>query len=251
MEYPMKNTCAILIPIYRSEFDQDEYFSVKSSLIHLQNYDIYWVAPENINKTYYIDNFKINNFSLFKNIYFNNIQGYNKLLTSISFYKRFENYSYVLILQPDAIILNNDLAFWTQQNYDYIGAPWPKGFSLPINIKNIPIDDDILCTTFVGNGGLSLRNINACINLLEEFNDVANQWREVGHAEDLFFSFLGNLSLNFRLPNIVTAANFSHDIDPIYLNKLIKNKSPFGVHAWAKYERNFWENRINWPSFKN
>ena len=64
----MKNTCAVLIPIYRSEFDQDEFFSIKSSLIHLQNYDIFWIAPENINKKYYIDNFNINDFSLFERL---------------------------------------------------------------------------------------------------------------------------------------------------------------------------------------
>ena len=30
----------------------------------------------------------------------------------------------MLIYQLDAFVFQDDLAYWCQQNYDYIGAPW-------------------------------------------------------------------------------------------------------------------------------
>jgi len=243
----MNNNCAILIPIYKNELDNDEKFSINYSIPKISNHDIYWVAPEDIDEKYYVKNFKLDKFSKFNNEYFKDIKGYNKLLTSKEFYIEFINYKYILIFQPDALIIKDNLKYWIAQDYDYIGAPWPQGFSLPLNIDSLPLNNKILCTSFVGNGGLSLRKTESCINLINEFPNLSKEWREIGHAEDLFFSFLGNYSLNYRIPNIFTAANFSHDIDPVYLHNLIGNKLPFGVHAWSKYNRKFWEETLNLP----
>ena len=51
----------------------------------------------------------------------------------------------------------------------------------------------------------------------------------------------------FKTPNIKVAARFSHDIDPQYLSQLIGNETPFGVHAWSKYDRHFWTSHPHWP----
>ena len=67
------------------------------------------------------------------------------------------------------------------------------------------------------------------------------------YAEDLFFSFMATLSDFFRTPNFKIAAKFSHDIEPQYLSKIIANELPFGVHAWSKYDRNFWVSHPQWP----
>jgi hypothetical protein len=136
---------------------------------------------------------------------------------------------------------------WIDLGYDYIGAPWPNGYSLPIITNKIPLKNGILCTAFVGNGGLSLRKINSCIQLIKEFPDVALSWQKTGHAEDLFFAFLATISEFFKIPNIKVAAKFSHDIDPEYFSMLINNEYPFGVHAWAKYNKTFWLNHRAWP----
>jgi hypothetical protein len=153
----------------------------------------------------------------------------------------------MLILQTDAILLKNELPIWIANGYDYIGAPWPKGYSLTIQTTSLPIEGGILCTTFIGNGGLSLRKIRSCIELLREFPDLAASWQTTGHAEDLFFGFLSTISDFFKTPNIKVAAKFSHDIEPQFLSQLINNDIPFGVHAWTKYNREFWTTNINWP----
>ena len=178
----------------------------------------------------------------FEKKYFENINNYNKLLTSKFFYETFSDYEFCLVCQPDAIVLKPELQEWLELPYDYIGAPWPNGYSLKIQTKKISIPEGITCTSFVGNGGLSLRRNRACIELLSEFDDIAEMWQINGHAEDLFFAFASTLSKSFLTPNFMTAANFSHDIEPVHLYKLINNQIPFGVHAWSKYNKEHWLN---------
>ena len=237
-----KQNCAVLIPIYKSQLDEDELFSVKTSLSNLQGHDIYWVAPEGLDLSYYNRNFGVITPYFFDPDYFKNIAGYNKLLTSTFFYETFIKYEFCLICQPDAIVLKPELHKWLEKPYDYIGAPWPSGYSLNIKTKKIPIPEGIICTAFVGNGGLSLRRNHACISLLNEYDDIAETWRTEGHAEDLFYGFTATISSQFRVPNLFTAANFSHDIEPLMLSKLINYQKPFGVHAWAKYDKQHWLN---------
>ena len=241
----MKKKCVVLIPIYKNELDYDEYFSVKSSLKHLKEYDIYFIGPENIKLNYYSRKFPEIKFKSFDKDFFSSISGYNRLLTSERFYLRFEKYDYMLILQTDAIVLKDELLFWINLNYDYIGAPWPMGFSIRIKSSNFPIDDSLLCTSFVGNGGLSLRKINSCINLINAFEDISTNWRNNGHAEDLFFSFMGTMLSDFKIPNFKTASEFSHDIEPVFLYKLNFNSIPFGCHAWKKYNPDHWISIFN------
>jgi len=240
------NTCAIVIPIYKTSLDNDDYFSVKKSIEKLKDYDIYWACPTHLDLSYYHENFGINKIVRFDNVFFKDVASYSRLLLSCFFYERFIKYDFILICQTDAIILKSELDYWLNKPYDYLGAPWPSGYSLTIKTNRIPLENGIKCNAFVGNGGLSLRRIRSCIKLIKEFDDVNSEWVRSGHAEDLFFAFMGTLSFDFRLPNIVTAARFSHDIDPLLLQNMINYEIPFGVHAWNKYDRPYW---INHPVF--
>ena len=239
-------SCAVVIPIYKQKPNADEIFSINKSLSNLTGHDVYWVAPASMDITYYQKMFGVQRVERFEDHYFENIIGYNRLLVSVRYYERFSNYEFMLICQPDAVVLKSELHLWIDKPYDYIGAPWPSGYSFTIKTKHIPIDGGVSCTAFVGNGGLSLRRNKACISLINEFDDVSANWHTHGHSEDLFFAFLGTLSLDFLIPNIMTAATFSHDIDPVYLQKLTKNQLPFGTHAWDKYERTLWEGLPDW-----
>ena len=240
------SSCAVVIPIYKPHLSDDEIFSVKKSLSNLAGHEVFWMAPASLDITYYQNTFEVHRVERFEDHYFANIAGYNRLLVSTLFYERFGDHEFMLICQPDAVVLKPELHLWLDKPYDYIGAPWPKGYSFNIQTKHIPIEGGVNCTAFVGNGGLSLRRNKACIGLIKEFDDVSNNWHTYGHAEDLFFAFVGTLSLNFLLPNIMTAASFSHDIDPLYCQELTQHQTPFGVHAWEKYDRSFWEKTSNW-----
>lgn len=237
------NSCAVTIPIYKPELTAQEHDNVAASISNLQGFDIYLFAPESLNIHYYESNFGLLKVVRFSDIYFESIQGYSRLLLSNLFYESFIAYSHVLICQPDARVLKPELSYWIEQPYDYLGAPWPKGFELTLYPKEINLTEGVLCKTFVGNGGFSLRQIRSCLALFAEFSSVRENWVLHGHAEDLFFGLVSMLSKNFRIPNLMVAASFSHETEAEYLYKLIGNQLPFGCHSHEKYERVHW-NRV-------
>ena len=238
------SNCAVLIPVYRPRLTETEEFSVTTSLANLRGHDIVWVAPSSLDTSFYEDRFGTGRVVRHPDEYFKDVQGYSRLMVSEHFYREFCDYEFVLVCQTDAIVVRPDLRYWLETPYDYIGAPWPNGFSLSLSPSEIPISGGIKCNAFVGNGGLSLRRVRPCMGLIREFSSLSAEWYRLGHAEDLYFAFLGTLSKDFVLPNLVTAARFSHDIEPAYLQGLIGGELPFGIHAWEKYDRKLWVDKF-------
>ena len=238
------NKCAIVVPIYRSGLTEFEIRNLKFSLKNLRENDLYLVSPDSLKIPEELMDLAPFKISKFNDSDFASVSSYSRLMLSKKFFNRFESYSHVLICQTDAIVLKPELDFWLNQPYDYIGAPWPNGYELTIKTKHIPIESGIQCKAFVGNGGLSLRKIRPCLELFEEYDDIHQEWVNWGHAEDLFFGFAGHLSMNFKLPNLYTAAHFSHETQSDYLYDLIGKKLPFGAHGFDKYQNKTIENYL-------
>jgi SAM-dependent methyltransferase len=235
------NTCAVAIPVYKETFTESERFNVNTSLSNLKNFDVYLYAPQSLDINYYAQEIGITKVMRFPDHCFKSIEDYSRLMLSTEFYEAFSGYSHVLICQPDAIALKPELQYWVDQPYDYLGAPWPKGFEYTIHSEHIHIDEGVMSKTFVGNGGFSLRNIQSCLALFDEFPSVRSEWILHGHAEDLFFGLVSTLSKTFRTPNLMVAACFSHETEPEYLYKLIGNQLPFGCHAYEKHAPEHWQ----------
>jgi hypothetical protein len=236
------NSCAVTIPIYKPELSAQEHTNVSASISNLPGFDIYLFAPESLDIHYYESSLGLDKVVRFQDIYFDSIQGYSRLLLSDLFYESFHAYSHVLICQPDARVLKPELGYWLEQPYDYFGAPWPKGFKITLHPKEINIPEGIQCKAFTGNGGFSLRKIKSCLALFNEFNSLRKEWVQYGHAEDLFFGFASTLSRQFRVPNLMMSACFSHETEPEYLYKLIGNQIPFGCHAHELHAPLHWQN---------
>jgi hypothetical protein len=202
----------------------------------LEGHDIYWIAPERLNLDYYSSNFNKIETKRFDESFFRSVADYSRLILDPNFYNSFNTYSHILICQTDAIVLKPELHLWINQPYDYVGAPWLNGWEMKISTQYIPIQGGVICRAHVGNGGLSLRRIGACVELFKEYPDIHGEWYNNGHAEDLFFSFTGFISKSFKIPNLMIAAQFSHEVDSEILYKLIGNRIPFGAHGHDKYE---------------
>lgn len=90
--------------------------------------------------------------------YFASVAGYNRLMLSPAFYEQFAEYEYILIHQTDALVWRDELAEWCRRGYDYVGAP--------IHFRQS--DGSMSPKVWgVGNGGLSLRRTQYCLNLLQ------------------------------------------------------------------------------------
>src|SRR5690606_22253097 len=121
-----KKTVQILIPIYREVFDDFEQKSLASVSKHLQQFPIAFIAPKSLDISFlnkYPLNFKYNVFR-FEDTFFKSIEGYNKLMLQPYFYENFLDFDYILICQTDAYIFKNELNYWLNTNFDYVGAPW-------------------------------------------------------------------------------------------------------------------------------
>jgi hypothetical protein len=226
-------SCIVLIPIYKDQLDPNEERNIQYSLENLTNgaYCISWLAPLGIKKDYYDVHFPSVAWSMHPPEYFRSIKDYSRLLLTDDFYKTYHNFEWMLILQPDAVILKPTLADWLDMPYDYIGAPWPNGWEYPLPIQTGEVVNQIRCRAFVGNGGLSLRRSKKVISLLNEFPDATRAWHQIGNPEDLLISMLATLSTFFLVPNIRIAAQFSIELDYPLLNMMNCRQSSFGAHG--------------------
>ena len=230
----------ILVPIYRPTLLPLEHYSLTQSLVALAKREVRFIGPEQLDLSYYHEHFPGIPFTGFAAASFDSVQGYSRLLLSQSFYQLFADYEFLLILQTDAIVLRDELDHWCAQVFDYVGAPWPNGYELFVNMGKFGGANGKQVKVPVGNGGLSLRRIHKCIALLAEFDGIVSTFDRTGSSEDLFFSVMGALSENFVMPNEITASLFSVELKPSYYFAVNGGRLPMGTHAWWTYEPEFW-----------
>lgn len=265
---------SIVIPVYRNP-NNDEIISLRRCCEILGNYEAIIVAPINMDIKEYETIWYSYDISCrverFDNQYFSSIKGYNRLLLSECFYQRFKEYDYILIYQPDAYVFEDKLLDWCRKGYDYIGAPLVGKFTEKVYNTSMPMR--------VGNGGFSLRRVQAYIDFFNGVNHVftsrqiinrismwkkpytrifvwllmllgwrntprivANRWK---YNEDDFWSgLLDNSNYALSKPTPHEALSFAFERFPSELCQ-ITHHLPFGCHAWKKYQYDeFWKNHI-------
>lgn len=249
----MKNV-AIVIPIYKNIFSIEEQLSLAQWKKYLSDYDTFSISPPGINSP----NKKIQPV-FFATHDFDSVKAYSQLMLSRRFYEKFKGYKYILIYQLDALVLNDTLKSFLNQNFSYIGAPWTTSIigrftSFSADLRG-------------GNGGLSLRCVDDCLKVIEKTDKYKLKskiqiWMELiialltnsSHAlwmhapahqypfnEDGFWSFEATkYDSNFKASTAQQSLNFAFERDPEKCFRKNKNQLPFGCHAWEKYDKSFW-----------
>lgn len=255
---------AIVIPVHQVSLNMDEHTSLKQCQKILGKRDIFLVAPNNLNINIYHDIFPNLKTILVPPDLMKSIGAYNKLMISPLIFNHLYDYSHVLIHEPDALVLKDELDYWCSQEIDYIGAPWPEycpitknfipkqvgnfGFSL-INIKSANAvffknSRWFLLTMIIrellrglrGRKGSIHKTIKACgsAGLLSNASELFED-----HC-DVFWSFtVPKIEPWFKIANPQQAAYFAWEKNPQSCYEFCQQKIPFGVHAWSKYDRNF------------
>lgn len=247
---------AIVIPFYRNELSDFEKISLKQCEKILGNYDKIAIKPIDLILS---EETKLVNFSntiSFNNNYFKSISGYNNLMLSADFYNAFLDYEYILIYQMDCFVFSDQLDFWCNQNWDYIGAPWIKKtyHKNPVELYFLNIKQNISSrfnrsknnepnqyqlNNQVGNGGFSLRRVHKFYNLCVLMQPVIDQYLSSSgnlHNEDVFWSIEVNREKRIlNIPSCTQALKFAVETPPLKL-KILKDKDlPFGCHDWDRY----------------
>lgn len=273
-------SCAVITPIYKSFSDltKEELINLKSSCKFLNKFPHILFGPDTLHWNEYIEFYKSWEITVdikrFDPKFFMDVSGYNQLLKIFQFYEQFEIYQYILIFQIDAYIFKDELQFWCDKGYDYIGAPWFK------EQENINQENEF---SGIGNGGFCLRNVQSTVRILKRvkrLTAIRNYWfkshlQSLVHFE-IFISYfknyfkikdinlindiliapyinedhylsqtLANIFSDYKVALVEDAVKFSFEAKPAFLYKMNNNQLPFGCHAWQKNDPQFWNSIIN------
>ncbi len=246
-----KYLVTVVIPIYKIKLSKTEQMSLNQCLKILGNYNLVFVHPEDLDVSS-VNNHKISS-EKFPKEYFTSVFGYNSLLLSEKFYERFLHSKFILIYQLDAFVFKDELKFWCNKNYDYIGAPWIASpntiWKKIISIFNSKQKKERSKIFFkVGNGGLSLRNTQKSFEISKKLKteiteNLKRNKDDFYIMEDVFWSITAPKYFpDFTIPNYKEALNFAIDRKPHLALKLNNNKLPFGCHGFEKPKvKEFWK----------
>jgi predicted O-linked N-acetylglucosamine transferase (SPINDLY family) len=234
----------IVIPAYRPAFNLLEQFSIDYLVPRVPGRKLVFIMPRGMDRTYYQMRYPTIEIRMYEDRFFESIIGYNHLLLNEVFYQGFAEYDYMLIHQSDALLFHDNLEYWMQRGFDYIGAPWPNGVEISLKVGKCARGNGVNLKSYVGNGGFSLRSISGTIGLLRECDDIRNYWITCGSSEDLFFAFAGMVADGFSIPNQMIASRFALELEAANYFSMNNEEIPTGCHAWWKHDLEFWKKII-------
>ena len=229
----------VVIPIYKAMPDESEKRSILRTKKILGDFPTVFVHPSSLDIEPYKMLFPEAIFTPLENKHFTGINSYNRLLLSPMFYNLFKKYKYLLVCQTDAYVFENKLNEWCDADFDYVGSPWT--IAPPQVKKTVFFDLNPWAVGKVGNGGFSLRKVSIFYKL-----SFLTQWifKIFPKNEDFIWCVLVPKIYPFlRFPSIEKALYFAFELEPSATYKRL-GKLPFAVHAWEKYEPEFWEQFI-------
>ena len=251
----------IIVPVYKSTLSPKEEVSVNQCRKILKNYPLIFIKPESLNLNKIAEKFPEFQSESFPDYYFQGRKGYNQLMLSSEFYERFSDTEYILIYQTDAFIFRNDLKYWCDLSYDYIGPPWLEKERNPVayffrqlKMKKYPYKRDILLK--VGNGGFSLRKVTPFIEITRNEKEYIETYLSPENKgadfipEDVFWALEPQrLGYTFNIPDYKEALAFAFDKYPAYCFDKT-GELPMGCHAWSNKKMwKFWKKYISLETF--
>lgn len=256
----------ILTITHKPTLSNYETISIKQCTKVLGRYERYFVCPKGMDIAYYQSQFPDWKFYFVHPYWLSTYARSNRLKITPKLFKAFEQFEFILFHEPDAFVFQDELEYWMQQDYSYIGAPWFEGYEGAGNEQKY---------TGVGNSGFSLRKVSDHLKALRSWKSLY-KWKDYDkylaggknkyfqtlkfffrmlfgnttrypfhyfwNNEDIFWGI--HVSRNydwFKLPTIMTARKFSFEVAPARMYKDNNNQLPFGCHAWMRYDIEFWQ----------
>ena len=256
------NLVTVGIPLYKAAPSLLELFSFERCCTVLGEHPISIITYKDLDLKIYTEimeslniDFSIN---YFDKSFFINVEGYNLLMVSPTFYEAFSTSKYLLIYQLDAFVFSDQLSSWCAKDYDYIGAPWlnvkwinKKEINKKLQLfAQVPFFFKLLKGKdgLVGNGGFSLRKVSSHLKFAKAYSSV---FRSLNFNEDLFWGkYIAAKESDFKIPLMREALSFSIENDPGEAFRLLNNELPFGCHAWYKKDKKIWEYIFNTAGLK-
>jgi Protein of unknown function (DUF5672) len=262
-----RNLATILIIAHKSEITNLEAVSLSQCFKILGHYPIKLICPKGLDITCYQNVISDIDVDFIDPKWQSSYQNFSRLKIDPFIYKRYADYQFILFYELDAFVFRDELELWCSRDYDYIGAPWFKGFD-EANELSAPIG--------IGNGGFSLRRVATALKALHRFsildtdkpkkawesfklkgrpikgfvsmiknctitNNSFYLFNDFSGGEDIFWGEYINRNFDwFRVASFDEALKFSFEVNAAMLFKNNNSCLPFGCHAWWRYDFNFW-----------
>jgi hypothetical protein len=255
----------IVIPVHKIIPTKKEIISLKQCQKILGHRNILILAPNGLDLSDYKNILPDAIEFLVNPKWMASIEAYNRMMISPFIFNALKEYTHVLIHEPDAIVLRDDLDYWCNQDYDYIGAPWFQG------LNNALPDASF---RGVGNFGFSLLRISKVLiivaskkrwypyrNVFQEiFSGLKGDFKRLSngiigmgnggklkgagklylkHCDIFWCELVPEFEKDFKIASADTAIFFSWEVLPQRCLQLTNGKLPFGIHAWARYDFDF------------
>jgi len=268
-----KKQVAIAIVTHTNIPSEKERISFFQCLKILGDHPIFIVCPDGLEMTFY-QKFESDSLVI-RPVHPKHLaskRSYNRFKVSRKFYQLFEEFEFVLTYELDSYVFKDSLLEWCDLGFDYVGAPWFEGYASPAPPYRF---------LGVGNSGFSLRNVSACLKVLRGFSFIEGPAKSlekiVAHLEEQNFDspnateiqlltgnntnglvnscYLGNEDIFwglvvpqrlswFKVAPPEIALRFSFEVKPKFLYHMNGRQLPFGCHAWARYDPQFWKRFI-------
>lgn len=266
-------TVAIVIPFYaRNEFLPDEELSLRQLSHFLPQHDKFLIFP--FGTTIQRDGFEVMHIP---RKFFGSQAAASRLLMWPPFYKAFQDYEYIFMHHVDSLVLADELVSWCRAGWDYIGPPWLPcadtpwvtkaavgngGFTLMKVESVLEVFHNrhrdaptAFWSDMITRNGVRLRPIFRRLERVQRLfpasrilNRVVKDWQvsedpnAYGANNDFFWSYdaIGYLP-TFKVAPVDEGLRFGFEAAPRMCFELNHRRLPFGGHAWAKFDRSFWE----------
>jgi len=257
---------AIVTPLGSAPKLDDEKISLAHLHHYLSAYDKFMLCPEGVYSHH--PGFQA---KFFDHKYFGSVAAHCALQMSRDYFEAFADYEYILMYHLDSLVLSSELEPWLDRRIDYIGAPWipcghapwvdkPRvgngGFALfhvqhclrVLNSRRYNLDpmNNLRHKIAISPSlALKIRRLpRAGLCWFHPFNGVRQcvRWHIRKQNSDLFWADDAiRFDPRFRVATLEEGLAFAFETEPRRCFEMTGGRMPFGAHAWARYDRSFWE----------
>jgi hypothetical protein len=263
---------AVVVPL-RGEgaLDDDERFAMRQLRKHLGDHDLFVLLPRGTRNP-------LPEFTpvRFPRKFFGSAARHGVLLAWRRFYLRFEEYQFILFHHTDSLVFSDQLSMWCAKPIDYIGAPWLSCADSPwVTRERVGNGGLSLLRTEAAVRAIDARHrsrplswwldgfVRHCprrvVDILRKMPSPAaraagpllDEWDAVHDPaphhrnNDVFWSDLAPYhDPDFRVAPLEEGLAFAFEVNPAGCFARNGRRMPFGCHAWGKYDRRFWEQRL-------
>ena len=272
---PPSRRAAVMVPLPTTVLSAEEEVSMLQLRAHLDHYDKFLLVPRGMKTS--LAGFRVIELD---RKHFGSAASHNRMLYLPEFWELFSDYDYALMYHLDALVFSDQLADWCRMGYDFIGAPFLNSPDSPwvreervgnggFALYHVPAVLKVLWNRYRMQPSKYFEDhfwkwIEWQRQVLKPVRAAAPRCLKHGRASSLraIVKRLDHIEANelqndcfwadeakrydpgFNVAPIEDGLRFAFEVVPSVCLERNGGNMPFGCHAWARYDKAFWMNKL-------